>query len=135
MTGLAQIRGALEQSYDAIEKLGTVMSAAQWQAQSLCPDWTARAVVGHLASVEHMLAGWLIASNYLVQGQYFQALHIPLIDGRYFDASDQQPGAPLVAIISRSPRFISKSIFDGIFVVVPSAEMMSDSDAPPGPPP
>jgi predicted permease len=25
--------------------------------------------------------GWLIASNYLVQGQYFQALHIPLVRG------------------------------------------------------
>ncbi len=62
MTDLAQIRDALDQSYDAIEKLGAVMSAAQWQAQSLCPDWTARAVVGHLASVEHMLAGWLPGS-------------------------------------------------------------------------
>jgi putative ABC transport system permease protein len=47
-------------------------------------------------------ASWLIASNYLVRGEYFQALRIPLIRGRYFDASDQQPGAPLVAIISQS---------------------------------
>src|SRR5260221_4740485 len=62
MTDLAGIRGALDQSYAAIEKLCAVMSAAQWQAQSLCPDWTARAVVGHLASVEHMLAGWLPGS-------------------------------------------------------------------------
>jgi predicted permease len=52
--------------------------------------------------LHHAGAGWLIASNYLVQGQYFQALHIPLIRGRYFDASDQQPGGPLVAIISQS---------------------------------
>jgi hypothetical protein len=33
------------------------MSPAQWRAQSLCPDWTVRAVVGHLAGVEQMLAG------------------------------------------------------------------------------
>jgi len=46
--------------------------------------------------------GWLIASNYLVQGQYFQALHIPLVRGHYFGAEDDQPGAPLVAIISQS---------------------------------
>ena len=46
--------------------------------------------------------GFLIASTYLVQGDYFQALHIPLIRGRYFDARDEQPGAPLTAIISQS---------------------------------
>jgi uncharacterized protein (TIGR03083 family) len=38
------------------------MSAAQWQVQSLCPDWTARGVVSHLASVEYMLVGWLPGS-------------------------------------------------------------------------
>jgi predicted permease len=47
-------------------------------------------------------ARWLIASNYLVQGQYLQALHIPLIRGRYFGAQDDQPGAPLVVIVSQS---------------------------------
>ena len=38
--------------------------------------------------------GWPIVSTYLVQGNYFQALHIPLIRGRYFEARDEQPGAP-----------------------------------------
>ena len=46
--------------------------------------------------------GWSLASNYLVAGNYFSALHIPLISGRYFDSRDEQPGAPLVAIISQS---------------------------------
>jgi uncharacterized protein (TIGR03083 family) len=59
VTDLTGIRGALEQSYAAIEGLGADMSAAQWQAQSLCPDWTARDVVSHLGSVENMLVGWL----------------------------------------------------------------------------
>ena len=58
MTSLDVIRGTLGQSYTAIENLCAVMSPAQWQAQSLCPDWTMREVVGHLASVEQMLAGW-----------------------------------------------------------------------------
>src|SRR5215470_886095 len=57
MTDLAGTRDALEQSYAAIENLATVLSPAQWRAQSLCPDWTARGVVTHLASVEHMLVG------------------------------------------------------------------------------
>ena len=59
MTDLAGIRDALGQSYAAIENLDAVLSPAQWRAQSLCPDWTARDVVTHLASVEHMLVGWL----------------------------------------------------------------------------
>jgi putative ABC transport system permease protein len=47
-------------------------------------------------------AGFLIASTYLVHGNYFQALHIPLIRGRYFDARDEQADAALTAIISQS---------------------------------
>jgi putative ABC transport system permease protein len=54
---------------------------------------------GHVRSANE---GFLIASTYLVQGNYFQALHIPLIRGRYLDDRDQQAGAPLVAIISQS---------------------------------
>ncbi|HEY2266502.1 MAG TPA: maleylpyruvate isomerase N-terminal domain-containing protein [Streptosporangiaceae bacterium] len=58
MTSLDSIRSALGQSYTAIENLCAALSPAQWQAQSLCPDWTVRAVVSHLASIEQMLAGW-----------------------------------------------------------------------------
>lgn len=46
--------------------------------------------------------GWLIASNYLIQGNYFEAIRIPLVRGRYFTASDDQPGAPLVTVVSQS---------------------------------
>jgi len=46
--------------------------------------------------------GWLITANYLVQGDYFQALHIPLIKGRCFNAEDEQTGSPLVTIIGQS---------------------------------
>jgi putative ABC transport system permease protein len=46
--------------------------------------------------------GWIIASNYLVHGSYFEAMHIPLIRGRYFGLRDNQPGAPLAVIISQT---------------------------------
>jgi putative ABC transport system permease protein len=46
--------------------------------------------------------GWIIASNYLTQGKYFDATRIPLSRGRYFTPSDDRPGAPLVTIISQS---------------------------------
>jgi uncharacterized protein (TIGR03083 family) len=59
---LARLRGALGDSYAAIETVMAGLSAAQWQAQSLCPDWTVRAVISHLASVEYMMTGWLPAS-------------------------------------------------------------------------
>ena len=46
--------------------------------------------------------GWIIASNYLTQGNYFEAARIPLIRGRYLTAADEDPKAPLVAMISQS---------------------------------
>lgn len=45
--------------------------------------------------------GWIIASNYLVHGNYFEAMHIPLIEGRYLNASDNR-GATLTVAISQT---------------------------------
>ena len=45
---------------------------------------------------------WNIVSNYLTAADYFDAIHIPLIRGRYFTAADDQPGAPLVTVIGQS---------------------------------
>jgi len=46
--------------------------------------------------------GMIIVSNYLTLGNYFAAIRIPLIRGRYLGVSDDQPGAPLVTVISQS---------------------------------
>jgi uncharacterized protein (TIGR03083 family) len=59
MTDLATLRSALEESFDAIETLGDDLSAAEWDVQSLCPEWNVRDVVTHVASIEHALAGWV----------------------------------------------------------------------------
>jgi putative ABC transport system permease protein len=45
---------------------------------------------------------WLSVSNYFVLGDYFRAMRIPLVEGRYFTPDDNRPDAPLVAIISQT---------------------------------
>ncbi len=62
MTDLDRTRGSLEQCYDAIEALCDRMDSAQWQVQSLCPDWLARDVVTHLGMMERVMTGWLPGS-------------------------------------------------------------------------
>jgi uncharacterized protein (TIGR03083 family) len=59
VTELAIIRASLEQCYDAIESLAGRMDAAQWHAQSLCPDWDMRGVITHLGMMERVMTGWL----------------------------------------------------------------------------
>lgn len=57
--GLAELRTALESCYASLEALCADLSDADWQAQSLCPDWTVRGVVDHVGSIEAVMAGWL----------------------------------------------------------------------------
>ena len=56
---LDEIRSALESCYAAMETLCDDLSDADWQAQSLCPDWTVRGVVDHVTSIEAVMSGWL----------------------------------------------------------------------------
>jgi uncharacterized protein (TIGR03083 family) len=63
VTDLATTRGCLEQCYDAIEALCGRMDEAQWRVQSLCPEWTSRDVVNHLALMERAMTGWVPSST------------------------------------------------------------------------
>jgi uncharacterized protein (TIGR03083 family) len=56
---LEEIRGALEHCYAAFETLCADLTDDEWQAQSLCPDWTMRGVVDHVTSIEAAMVGWL----------------------------------------------------------------------------
>lgn len=45
--------------YDELEALVADLTDAEWEVQSLCPEWTVKGVVSHLAGVEHALDGWV----------------------------------------------------------------------------
>ena len=59
MTDLSTIRAALEESFDALETLGADLAPGEWDSPSLCPEWTVRGVVEHLASIENVLVSWV----------------------------------------------------------------------------
>lgn len=59
MRSLDEIRAALESCYRSTEELCAELSDADWQVQSLCPDWNVRAVVSHVTSIEAVMASWL----------------------------------------------------------------------------
>lgn len=58
-TPKAGIAAALDGCYTAIEALCADLTAAEWQAQSLCPDWTVRDVVDHVTGIEAAMVDWL----------------------------------------------------------------------------
>ena len=67
-------------------------------------------LIGPEGYVKSSGEGWIIASNYLIHGNYFDAMHIPLVRGRFFNANDDLPGAPLVGVISET---LAKKYFAG----------------------
>lgn len=45
--------------FDELESLIDDLAAEEWEVQSLCPEWTVRGVITHLAAVEYALSDWL----------------------------------------------------------------------------
>jgi uncharacterized protein (TIGR03083 family) len=62
VTDPTSLLASVEQCYDAIESVCARLDGAQWQTQSLCPDWTAREVITHLGMMERVMTGWLPSS-------------------------------------------------------------------------
>lgn len=58
MTSRTETTDALTGCYHDLGALIQSLTSDQWAVQSLCPDWTVRGVVSHLAGVEHALTGW-----------------------------------------------------------------------------
>lgn len=59
MRTLDEIRSALLSCYAQFEALCADFSAADWQTQSLCPEWNVADVVKHVTSIEAVMVGWL----------------------------------------------------------------------------
>jgi uncharacterized protein (TIGR03083 family) len=59
MTDPTTLRAALEESFDTLEELGSDLNSAEWEAPSLCPDWTVRGVFEHLVGIENALVSWV----------------------------------------------------------------------------
>jgi uncharacterized protein (TIGR03083 family) len=53
---------ALNTCWTSLEELLAGLDPDDWQAQSLCPDWTVQGVVAHLTSAESALVGWMPGS-------------------------------------------------------------------------
>jgi uncharacterized protein (TIGR03083 family) len=49
----------LMRAFDEVEALIDDLQPDEWDVQSLCPDWTTRGVVCHIAGIEHVLSDWL----------------------------------------------------------------------------
>jgi uncharacterized protein (TIGR03083 family) len=49
---------ALEDCWKSLDALLGDLALEEWTVASLCPGWTVRDVVAHLASVEHLLTDW-----------------------------------------------------------------------------
>jgi uncharacterized protein (TIGR03083 family) len=58
MSSPSQTIDILASCYDDVGTLMADLAPAEWDVQSLCPDWTVRGVVTHLAGAERALDGW-----------------------------------------------------------------------------
>lgn len=58
-SSVTKVPTALQGCYGAMEALCASLTAAEWQARSLCPDWTVHDVVNHVTGIEAAMVGWL----------------------------------------------------------------------------
>ena len=59
MGSRAQTIENLNTCFDDLESLIDALSDDEWDVQSLCPDWTVRGIVTHLAAIEYVLMDWM----------------------------------------------------------------------------
>ncbi len=58
MSTRAEIVANLGECWTSSSALGARLTAEQWSAPSLCPDWTVQGVFAHLTAIEEVLLGW-----------------------------------------------------------------------------
>ncbi|MDA3039596.1 MAG: maleylpyruvate isomerase family mycothiol-dependent enzyme [Actinomycetota bacterium] len=62
MSDLSRILDNYDAVWPSIDRLLDELTEDDWSVQSLCPDWTVKGVLAHLAAVERGLTGWLPSS-------------------------------------------------------------------------
>ena len=63
MTDRQASLAALGRCFDDLVGLTADLSPADWEVQSLCPDWTVHGVVTHAVGIENLLVGWMPATD------------------------------------------------------------------------
>jgi uncharacterized protein (TIGR03083 family) len=58
MSSRTEILDNLRTVFTSFGSVAERLTPAQWQAQSLCPAWTAQGVVAHVSIIESALLGW-----------------------------------------------------------------------------
>jgi uncharacterized protein (TIGR03083 family) len=58
MSARTQTIENLDHCFGSLTEVATHLTADQWSAPSLCPDWTVQGVVAHVAAIEEVLSGW-----------------------------------------------------------------------------
>jgi putative ABC transport system permease protein len=91
----------------ALPGVSAVGAASVLPATGTSYSWGTRALTGPNAGAEE---GFATADQRIVAGRYFEALGIPLVEGRVFDDRDG-PDSPPVAVVSRS---LAARLFPGV---------------------
>ncbi|HUF78454.1 MAG TPA: ABC transporter permease [Thermoanaerobaculia bacterium] len=102
----AALHARMPEALAALPEVRAVGTTSVLPATGISYNWGTWALTGPHAGTEQ---GFVDADQRVVGGSYFQALGIPLLEGRLFDPRDTPDAAP-VAVVSRS---LAEHLFRG----------------------
>lgn len=105
--GRAAVHRRLPEALAALPGVSAVGATSVLPATGTYYNWGTRPLTGPRVGAEEAFVG---AEQRIVAGRYFEALGIPIVEGRAFDERDGPEAAP-VAVVSRS---LSRRLFPGV---------------------